>query len=211
MPDLLSEEETRAAFAELRATELQRVRPPGITAAHQTVRRRTRAKAVVVAAGVVAMLGALGLAQNSLTDQSTGPTDIDPPTINLSPPNDLAEGWREVAEGAVMGLLPMNNISAISTGGLRSTVRDVDDTAAYPAYHVKVVCAGYGTIDVMVMAGSQANGAAVDCGASQSEAAKRMREIDIAMPSGVIGLTVTIKPNHVALNNSAYGYVITHP
>jgi RNA polymerase sigma-70 factor (ECF subfamily) len=52
MPEELTEEQTRAAFADLRAADLTFIRPPGSVAAQRTVRRRRRAGVVAVAAGV---------------------------------------------------------------------------------------------------------------------------------------------------------------
>lgn len=70
------EEHIRAAFAEFRVAVLPHIRPPGVEAAHRTLRRRSVVRTAAAASGCAAVLMAAGLA---LASRASPPQELHQP------------------------------------------------------------------------------------------------------------------------------------
>ncbi|HET9517214.1 MAG TPA: hypothetical protein VFO77_05775 [Actinoplanes sp.] len=154
MPEL-TDDHIEELFADLRATELYQVRPPGVAAARRTVRRRRAVQsvaagvAVLAVTGGVAGLGAIGTQQSGIgtaaaptTSESaaTGPQlSFDNRERNLQ----LARKVLGAATGAEKGA------GAASRGnGI------VFDDVARGSHELLLACVGPGSVEATVSVGT---------------------------------------------------------
>ncbi|WP_433723547.1 hypothetical protein ACQP2Y_00590 [Actinoplanes sp. CA-051413] len=86
MPEELTEEQTRTAFADMRAADLTFIRPPGSAAAQRTVRRRRRAGVVAVAAGVGIAIVTTATVMSVVDTDRAAPTPAAPSPSFSRPP-----------------------------------------------------------------------------------------------------------------------------
>lgn len=204
MSDLLSEEETRAAFGALRAQELGQVRAPGVQAAHRTVRRRQAVRAVSIA-GAVAVVAGGGF----LLGQ----------TIHTSPSTPAAQPGLEQPDQQAMGVIARDLIGlstqtpdmiSNSWGPLDTSIRDDDEAADFSAYTLKVACAGGGLIHVKLAVGSTSSAADATCGPGVRGAGGTSVTVDLKAPTdGTHGVSVLIEPDPTAQQNAGFAYSLT--
>src|SRR4051812_36864221 len=175
MPDYLSDEDTRTAFAELRASELAGVRPPGTDSIRRTVRRRTAARvvaavgcaALAIAGGAVVAADVLAPAPNAV-GQGVGSRSR-PTERPTAVPTD-ALGWGRLADAALRWTPDEPRWFAHSFGPADASNHGVSYVGAYPAYTMTVACAGAGTVHVRIAADTHAAFADVACGATFDDA-----------------------------------------
>jgi hypothetical protein len=201
MPDLLSDDDTRAAFASLRSSELARVRPPGTDAVRRTVSRRRTTRAVTIAGCLVlAIGGGVALAANPL-GRGVAPA---------GPPDRTATDWSRIA----VALMPPDGTPGFvssAAGPLDANIRNVDETAHLRGYRLRITCAGAGAVHVKLEAGGATAEADVSCGAGIAEAGAATRELKVAVPAGgANGVAVAIEPDAAALKKAGFAYVIVH-
>lgn len=202
MPDLLSEEETRALFADLHSQALHDVQAPGTQAAHRTVSRRRTVKAVSIAGCVaIALGGTFLLGQNiGSSKAATNPAPAAQPSVEADDTNALAQTAR-LAVGTGEGQAAF--VSAAS-GPLDSGIHNVDSTGEFRDYELRVMCAGAGSIDITFAAGAGSTKEGLACG-------KGPLVIHLTGPATKPhDLAVTIEPDPAALGHAGYAYVITH-
>jgi hypothetical protein len=153
MPEQLNDQQTRNAFAELRAGELARLRPPGTAAARHTVRRRRRATALAVGLAVLGVAGGVGVVRAAGdTGPPTAPGDVPVPTVDPTPTPTVGESLRlaEAARRAV-SVDPEDKRLMGSMGTLDSGRFDRNVDGITPGrYVIRVACAGSGAMYVAV-------------------------------------------------------------
>jgi hypothetical protein len=200
MPDLLSEDQTRAMFADLHAEEIAHVRAPGTQAAHRTVRRRRTTAAVTVAGCVaVALGGAFLLGQNVGRTSTPAPAPAARPSIEADNTVALGEAARQALGTA--GSAP--DMVSGSSGPLDTGIHNVDETGHFARYRLLVTCAGAGSIRVKFGAGPKAVEDDVTCGQSS--------QLSLDGPgTSPHDVTVTIEPDAAALHHAGFAYVIMH-
>ncbi|MFC4149051.1 hypothetical protein ACFO0M_22600 [Micromonospora mangrovi] len=117
MPEELTEEQTRAAFALLRAESLTHIRTPGTAEALRTVRRRRRAGIATAAAGVaLALAGSAGVASLVGGDRSAPPPVSSTPSTS-PPPLSTAQLDALASEaGTALGINSIDNRKRRSEG-----------------------------------------------------------------------------------------------
>lgn len=209
MSDLLSEEETRAAFAELRATELVHVRPPGTQAVRTTVRRRRTTRVVTVAGcAALAVAGGAIAAANMLPRQSAPA-----PMIGAQPsvePTD-ALGWAQLADDALGEGVGRPKWLAHALSPIDTVTHDVAYAGTHSAYNLTITCAGAGTVHVKVAVGTHAAEADLACGATKSEAQDATKVLALPVgDSAAHQVAVTIEPDGDAVNKAGFAYVLTY-
>jgi hypothetical protein len=140
-------------FAELRAETISRVRPPGVGAARQTVRRRRLASGVAVAVAVAAVAGGVAVTAGG---RSTHPAPAASSAVDLS--RVVKEALtRQVRSGAPA---PTRIVTVPATGQI-----------AFPStsagkYQLLVACANGGSLTLDVRAGATGHfGGVVGCSA----------------------------------------------
>ncbi|RSM56471.1 hypothetical protein DMB66_34720 [Actinoplanes sp. ATCC 53533] len=168
MPEELTEEQTRAAFALMRAEDLTYIRPPGSAEALRAVRRRRRTSVAAVAAGVViAVAGSATVAALVDTDR----TALPPATPSPSP-SALSKAQLDhlaAAAAVALGIDRVDNekrklegkpqIISSSKGPVRSSEGfsgSASSTNKNGGYVVEVVCVGEGTIRAQIWAAAPA-------------------------------------------------------
>jgi hypothetical protein len=216
MPDLLSEEETRAAFAELRSAELPHVRPPGTDSVHRTVRRRKAVRSVTVvgcaalAIGGGAVLAPNLLANNGASDNRTNGTAN---AIGAQPtvePTD-ALGWAQLADYALGEGVGRPKWLAHSFGPVDAGSHDVAYAGTYSAYNLVVTCAGPGTMHVKMAVGTHATEADVVCGATAGEARDATKELALSAGDNAgHNVEVTAEPDAAADGKAGFAYVLMY-
>lgn len=200
MPDLLSEDETRAVFADLRSSELPHVRPPGTEAVRTTVRRRKTTRMATIAGCAVLAVGGVWLGLSMSGTPSTPAAPLDRTTTE----------WGQIA-AALMPPQGTPGFVAGASGPLDATVRDVDESASLGGYRLRVTCAGAGAIHVRLEAGGAVQQTDVVCGSGIAEAGESAREVTVAVPSGgPEGMAVVIEPDAAALHRAGFAYVVVH-
>ena len=165
MSEELTEAQTRAAFARMRAEDLAYIRPPGSAEALRTVRRRRRAGVAAVAAGVgIAVAGGATMAMLADTDRTALPPAAPSPSA-------LSEAELQKLEAtavATLGLYEDNQkrrsagkpaIVSFSKGPLRGNDGGISGTASSTnkngVYVVEILCVGEGTMRAQVWADLQ--------------------------------------------------------
>ncbi|MBB5873616.1 hypothetical protein F4553_007050 [Allocatelliglobosispora scoriae] len=204
MPDLLSEDDTRSAFADVRAAELSLVRPPGTAAAHRTVRRRRTTAALTVAGCAALVLGAASLGIGGLGDDGETPG---------APPSGEAVNLTALAEIA-RAALPLDDeererVVNSSSGPLDADIRNTDDAGRATTYQLLITCVGAGSIHFQLAAGANRIEEEIDCGATRMAAAGGAMLLSLPGPeSRPHEIAVTVEPDVRALYHAGYAYVV---
>jgi hypothetical protein len=165
MPEELTEEQTRAVFADMRATDLTFIRPPGSAAAQRTVRRRRRAGVVAVAAGVGIAIVSTATVLSVIDTDRAAPSPAAPSPSFSRPPLTEAELKQLGAEAmATLGADSDNNdrkkagkpAIVSSNHGLARPDMGVSGSATSTNktgdYVVEIICLGEGSIRTTVWA-----------------------------------------------------------
>lgn len=180
MPDLLSDDETRTAFAEFRSSALLDVRPPGPAAARRTRHRRAVASAAVgvtvvaVGGGVATTLGG-GDPARPVTPAAAPSTG----TATASTPVTLRPAVRDDTL-----VLTQTNVPA----GRRQLV---------------VLCSGTGSGEATLAGGGVTTTAPVTCGTPPASS-----EIEIELPKAAeLSLHIAWAPGH-RLRDTAEGWAL---
>jgi hypothetical protein len=204
---MLTEDQTRSAFAQLRAAEIASVSAPGTAAAHRTVRRRRAARVATVAGCVAAVLaGGVALA-NNLTGGGANSQPADPQAVDVVRLGRLANAALTAAE-------PERTTRQIfgGSGPLDSAIHDVDETGgSLPAYQVLVTCMGEGSMNVTLTVGTNSASDGVACGRTQAGAAGVATLISVPTPAGASEVSVTLEPDEAALHHAGYAFVVMKP
>lgn len=166
MPEELTEEQTRAAFALMRAEDLTYIRPPGSAEALRAVRRRRRTRAAVVAAGVViAVAGGATVAALVDTDRTALPPATPSPSPSALPRAQLNELGDAAAialgvryDSKKRKLAGEPQIFSGSSGPIRDYIgvaQEASGAKKYGDFVFEVLCLGEGTIHAKVWAAAQ--------------------------------------------------------
>lgn len=167
MPEELTEEQTRAAFALMRAEDLTYIRPPGSAEALRAVRRRRRTSAAAVAAGVVlAVLGGVTVAALIGTDRVALPPATPSPSPSALSKAQLDE--LSAAAAVALGIDRVDNrkrklegkpqIISSSKGPVRNYAGfggSASNMIKNGVYVVEALCVGEGTIRAQIWAAPQ--------------------------------------------------------
>ncbi len=208
MPEL-TDEHIEDLFADLRAREIQQVRPPGVAAAQTTVRRRRTVASVAAGLAVVAVAGTAAV---TLTDLGKPRTAVQ--TVAARPPLSSAvlAHRRDLAAEAIGLVGPDQGLST----KLMVTEAYTDTNPVFAGtYLLKMSCAGTGTVNILVYAGPLdgegsfhrdaaplIQGASVPCTETAS-----MQTVAFAVPPAVNGfLGVAIQPDAAAKGQSGFAY-----
>ncbi|HEX6872770.1 MAG TPA: hypothetical protein VF163_16865 [Micromonosporaceae bacterium] len=215
MPDILSEEDTRALFAELRAQEHPNVVPAGTAAVQRTVHRRRMSTAVGVAtlAALALVVGGLSVAgrDRQLFDPAPAGSIGEPSTSAHERLMGLAEqARRSVDGGSRLPASPAEESSA-GHGPLDSVVQIVDEAMASggaPAadYRLWYSCRGSGSAILTWTIGSRTASVTMIC--RDAGAAAPTRPDGVVTLTGAGIMTVRIEPDPDALHQAAYAFRI---
>jgi hypothetical protein len=145
----LTDENIEDLFADLRADELHRVRPPGAAHAYATVRWRRTTASIASGFAVLAVIGVTATALNVLAKPNSPTEDT---TAGRPPLSEAVLGHRRDLAAAAIGL------DEFQPQGLNTqmTVQDsyVDTNRVLAGtYTVKMACVGTGTITVPIHGG----------------------------------------------------------
>ncbi|GAA3344061.1 hypothetical protein GCM10020358_45750 [Amorphoplanes nipponensis] len=225
MPEELTEEQTRAAFADLRAADLTFIRPPGSAEALRTVRRRRRAGVVAAAAGAGLVLAGSATVAARVDPDRAAPAAPSPAPSALS---DAELDRLSEAAAAALGLTTVDNkkrrsqglprIVSSNHGPLRGGDQGVagvsSGTNQTGVYVVEVVCVGTGTLHALVWAADGISrdrpvppGAAdvqVSCGDRPTPV-----EVTVSAPRPKLVFT-RIEPDPSAIGRAAYARLTRH-
>jgi hypothetical protein len=155
MPEQLSDQQTRSAFAELRAGELGRLSPPGTAAARHTLRRRRRATAAAVGLAVLGTAGGIQMVRavgDADAGRPTPPVAGPATTVTTGPPATVGESLRRarIAQQAVSvdpeAKRLMGSIGTLQSGRFDRNSRGIDPGR----YVIRVACVGSGSMTVAV-------------------------------------------------------------
>jgi hypothetical protein len=160
---MLTDDETRAAFAQLRADELPRVAGPGSAAARRTVRRRRVTVAVAVTtvlaaagtAAVLAVAGVTGPAPSTL-GTSDHPVPTGPDLVRLGEQAARTLAAEVPGDPALGGSGPMTSIGLDAEDGVLEAGR----------YRLTATCLGAGTARFEVAQNGPSHGFDVACDGS---------------------------------------------
>ncbi|MEU4441568.1 hypothetical protein [Micromonospora chalcea] len=159
MPEDITEEQTRNAFALMRAETLTHIRPPGTAAAQRTVRNRRRTGIAALAAGVgIVVAGGFAVTHLATSERSATPPAA--PSPSPSPSELPAEQLDRMAAtaAAALGITSVDNkqrrregkgpILMIGSeparrGGISGTGYNENKTGIYV---LDVLCVGEGTL-----------------------------------------------------------------
>lgn len=211
MPDLITDEHTRALFTRLRAEELSRVAAPGTAQAHRTVRRR-KTTTTVVAAGVAAVAlagGTLGYAQLTTSPAATSASTTQEDLSQLA---DQAR--RAVASGGDRAIGAAPGGFASGSGPLSGVVQNVDEGedgrgVADGRRTLSYACRGAGKATLIWSVGDQSRTVVMAC---EQPGPMTVFKIDgtIAVEGSGI-MKVRVEPDAEAVDRAAYAYSITQP
>jgi len=167
MPEELTEEQTRAAFADMRAADLTFIRPPGSAAAQRTVRRRRRAGVIAVAAGVGIAIVSTATVMSVVDTDRAAPAPAAPSPSFSRPPLTEAQLKQLASEAmATLGadtnnadrkkagkpaIVSSNHGPARPNMGTSGSATSTNKTGDYV---VEIICLGEGTIRTTVWAAS---------------------------------------------------------
>jgi hypothetical protein len=189
--ETLSPEETRDAFADLRAALLPEVKAPGPGAARRALRRRRRMISAAAGVAVVAVAGGVAAAL------AGGPAPAPPPSV--------------VAEPAPV--TPSLDVPAAAEGGrLRSITRAALDepysltttTVAKGVQRYVVVCSGKGSGTATLTAAGKTATGTVTCA---TPPATSTIELDVTAAGADLTLRIEWAPGH-ELRDTADGWAI---
>jgi hypothetical protein len=192
---VLAEEQTRAAFAQLRADEMGRLIPPGAAGVRRTVRRRraVRAASGVLAAAVLAVAALAGL--NAIQPAP----DRRPPVLSGPQLDDLA-----AQAGTVLNSGDNQTI-------IRSESRVTDmfsNTHAIEAdsadYQLQVSCVGTGHLALTFRVGADDLDADVTCG----PAGTPPHIFNARASSGTGSIFISLRPDEAARQRAGFAYLI---
>jgi hypothetical protein len=196
VPDMLTEDETRQAFARMRANELTRLAGPGSAAAHRTVRRR-RATTITVAAVTIglALAGGSVVLVGADPPQPAPPAPGVPDTVSTGP--DLIRLGEE-ASRALDTAVP-GDYFFDGSGLLTSTVLDADP-GTLPAGRIRLTatCVGAGNARFEIIQNRDAEGFDVICDGTPGS-------IEVAYQP-VFTLYVSVKPDSAAVGHAGFAY-----
>ncbi len=148
MPEL-TDEHIEDLFADLRAGEVARIRPPGVAAARHTVRRRRAATSVAAAVTVIAVAGGIAATASRPEHAYSSPSS--------APLQDQELGvLATTARLATLADSPAKNAFA-DHGVVDSAYRSIR-----PTYHgeltLRAACAGTGTVTLVVRGSTGSEG-----------------------------------------------------
>jgi hypothetical protein len=166
----LSEDQTRAAFAALRAEALPEVRGPGVDVVRHTVRRR-RKTAAVTSAFVVAGLVAGGFAVASHVAGGSDPVPLLAAPADEQP--DALARARQADEALTQG-------DSFAGGSGPAVARlDLSQVAVQPStYTVEVACIGSGSATFTLSVGEASVHEPVTCAATPHKTTLRLTAPD---------------------------------
>jgi hypothetical protein len=161
VPEMLTEDEVREAFARLRAAELPRVPGPGTAAIERTVRRRRATTSAAVLLIALAVAGGAAFAVRTGT-----PRPAPPPPPAAPEPVPTGPDLIRLGEQASLALDPVvpGDYAAGVSGPLTGAVLDAHE-ATQPAgrYRLAATCVGTGTARFEVVQNRQAEGFDLVC------------------------------------------------
>lgn len=202
MPDLLTDDQTRAMFRQLRAEQLHHVVPPGAADAHRTVRRRRITSALAASVALLTIIG-LGYAQ------LTAPTQLNPAEPSSAPGQDELIRLADQAHDSVRAAGPSASAN-ILTGGwgpLNNDIQDEDGRGVPMAhYTLGYACRGVGQAKITWSIGKTTRTATMACGDPSPATSRKPDGTLTATGSGV--MTIRIDPNIRAINHAAYAYSV---
>ncbi|HEX8345604.1 MAG TPA: hypothetical protein VF657_12860 [Actinoplanes sp.] len=205
MPEL-TDEHVENLFAELRATQLHQVRPPGAAVVHATVRRRRTTASVtagvVLAVTGVTAAGAAGLVPLPGLERRPAQAPFDSRTLVML----------TGTAGAAVHNRNLQPVNQTLTGqvALTDSYSRVEDVLA-GTYLLKMVCVGEGRTNVMIDVGRQPDGSS-DAGEVERVEMPCTPQADadveavtvVVPPTG--HLRVEAHPDRAAEGRSAFAY-----
>ncbi len=163
MPEL-TDEHIEDLFQDLRAGEISRVQPPGVTAARTTVRRRRTVTSVVTAVAVIAVVGGIAVTASPDRKGSAPATDIGrrhEAMVALSQRASEAVEARAPEKGVEARSGPLETI--LADPPYRAAVLEASGIIPADEYSVVIACAGSGTMFVHVETERSSHTLTVDC------------------------------------------------
>jgi hypothetical protein len=214
--DLLSEEQIRTAFAELRSAELPNVAPPGVDAARRAVRHGRQVRVAVAAHLAIAAVMAGGYlavtAAGGEQEDDPAPQPAVSPTASTGPDDELVRAWAD----ALYAHLHDPELAAQLHWALDRERLDVNVgeihaaeavDGAFPersgaqaiepgtSYAVRVGCAGAGTVTFAYRVGERSDGPATpeETGRVQDQLTAQCGETADGIAAGVAETTITVE------------------
>lgn len=192
MPEqLLSDDETRAAFADLRTTALVDVKAPGPGAARRALRRRRALTSAAAGVAVVAVAGGVAAAAWS-AGGSPAPVVADAASTPARPSLQVPAG----AQGG--------SLSAIARDSLDEPYTLKTTTVGTGVYRYVVVCSGKGSGTATLTAAGKTATGTVTCA---TPPAASTVELDVTEAGADLTLRIDWAPGH-ELRDTADGWAI---
>ncbi|MBX6357177.1 MAG: hypothetical protein IRZ05_15155 [Micromonosporaceae bacterium] len=186
MNDLSTDQTLRTAFAELRAAERSRIRPPGADAAHRTVRRRRRLAAASATGGLTALV-AIGAGYLATTGEpapvraTTDPASVTT-EASAAPGARLPQELTNITVNALGKLPPGSRSLVIAGDSVSPAPRPSIELAAKPGRFVlRLACGGDGTVTATVRTGSQVTTATARCATTTDAVAAGAAETPVVI------------------------------
>jgi hypothetical protein len=190
---LLSDEETRAAFADLRATALADVKAPGPGVARRALRRRRALTSAAAGVAVVAVAGGVAaVAWSAGGSPAPTPGVADAASTPARPSLPVPAG----AEGG--------RLSAIARDSLDEPYTMKTTTVGTGVYRYVVVCSGKGTGTATLTTGGKTATGTVTCA---TPPATSTVELDVTEAGADLTLRIDWAPGH-ELRDTADGWAI---
>ncbi len=232
MPEL-TEEQTRRAFALLRAESLAHMRPPGAEEAQRTVRRRRRTGIAAVAASVLIMVAGGATVANLVDPDRSAP----PPTAPSPSPSSSALSMGQLddlasAAASALGIDAVDNRKRRSEGkgpilmgsaypvlrsggGIGGTGSNENKTGVYV---FEVLCVGKGTLRARFWAGTSTANASRNHQPPTASPDMQVPCSDEPIPATAIVrapwpamVYVSIEADQTAIGRAAYAFLVREP
>ena len=191
MPETLSPDETRDAFADLRATLLPEVKAPGPGAARRALRRRRTLTSAAAGVAVAAVAGGVAVAF------AGGPAPAPPPSVVAEPaPVTPSLDVPAAAEGG--------RLQSIARASLEEPYTLTTTTVAKGVQRYVVICSGTGSGTATLTAAGQTATGTVTCA---TPPATSSLELDVTKAGADLTLRIDWAPGH-KLRDTADGWAI---
>jgi hypothetical protein len=206
MPEQLTDQHLEDLFADLRSSELRQIRPPGVAAARNAVRRRRTAQSFAAAAAVLAVAGGIAGVGIYRTAGTPGTVDLGPElsdaelTFHAKTAAD-AIGWDPEKKGIAA--------QEVLSGGYATATDALAGT-----YDLAMSCVGRGTVVVVARAiAADVAGEATSID-EQTELQRTTVPCDLTPAARSISftvpwtgfLTIDITPDDAATGRSGFAY-----